>query len=101
MHTTDSRIATMEKDLALIIQSQKEMSKNMELMAESIRGMVKANSEFMVTKERISYMDRELKESFERVHKRIDKTESALNKLLWIVATPIILAIIGSIIKTS
>lgn len=86
----DERISTIEKELAVLTATQSEMKKALEEISHTLQQMLKLNTDTQVMRQRIEGMDRELAESFKRIHHRTDKLEETVR---WISRT-----IVGSFI---
>lgn len=108
----EGRISDLELNLKLMAQSLEHMSKTMDTISSSVSESAKYNSEVMLIKKELEHMNREIKESFdkdrdrnderfERVWVEIRSQKSIINRIGWIIITPIIAAIVAGIIKSS
>lgn len=108
----ENRIHNLETNVKLIAQSIEHMSKTMDTISNSVAETSKYNSEVMLIKKELEHMNREIKESFdkdryrnderfERVWVEIRSQKSIINRIGWMVITPIIVAIVAGIIKSS
>lgn len=108
----ENRIRDLETNLKLMAQSLEHMSKTMDTISNSVAETAKYNSEVMLIKKELEHMNREIKESFEKDRDRNDERfervwveirsqKSIINRIGWIVVTPIIAAVVAGIIKSS
>lgn len=92
----EDRIHKIEKDLAIMSLTQKTMGESLQKIAVTLERIASTHTEIRILQEKVNYMDKEVGESFKRVHKRQDDTDGILRKIMWLVVTPIILALIGT-----
>ena len=88
----EQRIIKMEKEMAIMSTSLVSVSKSLERMSD-------VHVDTRLLDERLAHMDRDLKESFERVHKRIDEESAARNRVAWLIISGFIVALVGLVIK--
>jgi len=95
----DDKVASLEIEIKIMANTQKQMSLTLEKMAKSLDSMNSFYTDLKLVQEKQQSLDRELSESFKRVHVRQDKTDATFTKLAWLVITPIVLALIGTYMK--
>ena len=86
----DDRIASIEKELAVLAATQSEMKTALQDINTTLNKMLKLQTDTEVLRQRLDGMDRELVESFKRVHIRVDKLDETVK---WVSRT-----IIGTLI---
>ncbi|WP_281950286.1 hemolysin XhlA family protein [Nitrosophilus kaiyonis] len=86
----EERILKIEKELAIMASTQNEMKRALEEISQTLKEMLKLHTDTQLMRQKIESMDREVSESFKRVHKRTDKLE---DNVRWVVRT-----IIGSLL---
>lgn len=80
------RINKVEKDVALITQS-------LHSIAETLEKMGDVQIDTKILEEKFLHLDKELQESFSRVHTRLDKQEAVTNWVARLVIGGIIVAL--------
>ncbi|MEA3279455.1 MAG: hypothetical protein U9Q38_02480 [Thermodesulfobacteriota bacterium] len=95
----EMRIATIEKELALMANTQKTMSTSLERIAATLDNMNNFNTDLKLLEARCKTVDKETQETFNRTYERINRLESVNTKLIWLIITPLIFAVIGSYLK--
>ncbi len=93
------RIAKMEKEIALMAQTQEQMSESLKSIADTLEKISGVQFDTKLLEERMQHLDRDLVESFTRVHKRIDELEKTRNLLVKIIVGGFITALVGFIVK--
>ena len=95
----EERIVKIETEIALMAQSLKSIDETLSKMSE-----IQTSTKILESK--LSFLDMNLKESFGRVHKRIDSVEEAIEKESnargWVVKTVIgsvLLAVMSIVLK--
>lgn len=112
MSIEESRIYALEANVKMMSQSLEHISKSIDAMNISMTEITKYNSEVLLIKKELEHMNREIKESFDkdrdtnkkeldRIWLEIRGQKSIINKIIWIIITPVIIAIIGGVIKSS
>lgn len=86
------RIAKIERELAL-------MSSSLEMISKILEKMSNVPTDTRVLEEKLTYMDKELQESFARVHKRIDEEANMRVWVTRIILGGILMAAVSFIIK--
>ena len=95
----EERINQIEKELALMAQTQKVMSASLERIASTLDTMANFKTEVRILDQSCKTIDKETHEAFKRVYIRVEKLETVNTRLIWLVITPIILAVIGVYVK--
>ena len=86
------RIAKMEKEIAL-------MSQSLQAVAATLEKMSKVQLDTMLLEEKFLNLDRDLQESFKRVHKRIDEEAQARAWVVKIVIGSVVAAMMGVVLN--
>jgi len=73
----EERINRIEKELALMAQTQKSMQESLKKISATLDILVQVQTDTKLHAQKINTMDIEIKESFKRVYKRIEKLEAA------------------------
>lgn len=94
----EDRINKIEKDLALMSQTQRLMSDSLSEISSTLKQISKVTTDYNVLEQRVQFMDKELTESFQRVHKRLDRIDAIHTKIIWLILTPVVVAIIGLVV---
>lgn len=89
----EERINRIEKELALMSQTQKSMNENLNKISSTLDVLVQVQTDTKLQAQKIELMDTELRESFKRVYARIEKIENTGG---WVAKT-----IIGSFLTSS
>ena len=95
----DDRLRKLETKVEIMTHTQKTMGETLERIAKSFERMNAFYTEAKLLEEKYNSMDRELRESFKRVHTRQDKFDAIISRIVWMAITPIILAVIGTYVK--
>lgn len=86
------RIAKIEKELAL-------MSSSLGMISKILEKMSNVPTDTRVIEEKLIYMDKELQESFARVHKRIDEEAQTRIWLTRVIIGGLLIAGVSFIVK--
>ncbi len=93
------RIAKMEKEIALMGQTQQQMSQSLKSIAHTLEKISEVQLDTKLLEERMQHLDRDLVESFQRVHKRVDELEKSRNLIIKIVVGGFISALVTFVIQ--
>jgi predicted nucleic acid-binding Zn-ribbon protein len=108
----EKRIHELETEIRLMTQSLKSIEDNMRIMASSMEKISAYNSEVLLMKKEIQHMDKDIAESFhkersrnkediDRIWTEVRSQKATLSKVLWIIVTPVIVAIIAGVLKSN
>lgn len=86
------RISKIEKEVALITQSLGSIAATLERISN-------VQTDTKLLEEKFLHLDKELQESFDRVHKRLDKREAMDTWLIRVVFGGLIMALTTYIVK--
>lgn len=75
----EDRITQIEKDLSLMNHNQKGMSDSLKSIARSSSKIVEIHVDTKLLEERLMNLNENLKESFERIHHRIDEQQQKID----------------------
>jgi len=73
----EARIIKIEQELAIMAHTQQTMSDSLSAIASTLEKMSEIQLDTKLLEERYLHLDRDLQESFIRVHKRIDAEKDA------------------------
>jgi len=90
----DERIGKIEREIAIISQTNKVMGENITKMADTMNKLLELQTDTKLHSQRIELMDREAAEAFKRVYIRIEKLEQNHS---WVAKTIIGAVITGAI----
>lgn len=93
------RITKIEQEIALMAHTQKLMSDSLKTISVTLERISVVQLDTKLLEEKFGHLDKDLRESFERVHKRIDSVESTISWVSRIIIGALITAIIAFIIK--
>ena len=95
----EDRINKIETELALMAQTQRVMSNSLQKIAITLERMYSFYTETKLLVVRCRTIDKETREAFTRVDKRISKIEAVHTKLIWLIIAPLVLAVVGTYFK--
>ena len=93
------RIAKMEQEIALMAQTQEQMSQSLKSIATTLEKISGVQLDTKLLEERMQHLDRDLVESFTRVHKRIEEVEKSRNLLIKVIVVGFLSALVGFAFK--
>jgi hypothetical protein len=95
----DDKIAKIEQEQALLRQVQVQMGDTLSDISTLLKELMKVDTHTKLVDSKLSSLDRELKDSFQRVHKRIDSIDATRTWITRLVFGIIIVTVMGIAMK--